>query len=170
VSADLRRLALPREAQGLVEELGGLLVDVGPAVLAVQVVATTLVQVQVAAVAGGPVVTAGALGERDVEDGVIRPVEEDGRGSPGLYHPPKPETATVAWTSDRYPGLPLVPGSSAWLPTYRAVMAPAEVPPMAMRSGSIRYWSAWRRSQRTAACASCWASAIAWPMLPLRNR
>ena len=48
------------------------------------------------------------------------------------------ETTTAAPTADEKPGLPLVPGSSLFAPTCIAVIAPAELPPIAMRVGSIR--------------------------------
>ena len=40
-------------------------------------------------------------------------------------------------------------------------MAPADAPPIAMRLGSTPYVVAFARSQRTAACASCWAASAA---------
>src|SRR5436190_4902235 len=53
-------------------------------------------------------------------------------------------------------------GSSADVtPTFSAVIAPAEEPPIAMRVVSIPYVAALVRRNRTAVCASCHASLIA---------
>src|SRR4051812_13938627 len=66
-----------------------------------------------------------------------------------------PESETAAPTLDEKPALPLVPGSSELAPTLSAVIAPADVPAIAMRSGSTLYVVAFLRRKRTAACASC---------------
>ena len=49
-----------------------------------------------------------------------------------------PDTDTTARARDEGPGLPLSPGSSERQATASEVTAPAEAPPTAMRSVSIR--------------------------------
>jgi hypothetical protein len=59
--------------------------------------------------------------------------------SPSSHEPSSrpPENETAASTSDDTPGFAPLPGTTARNPTFMAVMAPAEVPQMAIRSGSM---------------------------------
>jgi hypothetical protein len=93
-------------------------------------------------------------------------VEEQRRCAvgPGVVRIDAPESDWTACTAEENRWWSPGPGWAALYPTFNAVIAPADEPPIAMRVGSIRNLVARERRKRTAVCASC----IAW-MIPMTH-